>query len=193
MPAPILENTGLTLRSFHIPAFKVNAGDFVVIYLCNGAPYEKLRTEAGDALSGKHTHGAIRVNAPFQDVLFFRESSLWKHLFPSRIGTYLQNTIGLDKVHMKQLCQDLCINSRKPMKLLDQVTRKKLLLAAAFTKTNHIVFDLWGVGYEDAQTVLKFVKEHIAEHGSTVILLDNCPDLRNECTTFVEAILQNPG
>lgn len=64
--------------------------------------------------------------------------------------------------------------------------RKLLTVAATFSWTNNIIFELTGVDPVGGQKVYDLVKSQIGSNGAA-ILIDSYDDFKEDCTNFIKS------
>jgi hypothetical protein len=171
----IIESKGIRTYNYFLPPFTLKDGELVMVYLYSGAHFYKLAMEMADIFTGKTAHDKVTIQRPLTFVADFPEPR-WRNLFnPLTVEKYLKN-FNLDEFGLYR---------KTRINRLDNISKKLLSLRGVLSTTNAIVFDLRGLGGMGATEVFEVIKAFI-KNGGSAILLDDAPDLKNECDKYVE-------
>ncbi|REC62838.1 hypothetical protein DRF65_08425 [Chryseobacterium pennae] len=181
----LIENKGIQTDTFHIPPFSLNSREFMVLFLYGGAHFHQTKTFLGDIFSGKIKDANVMVHKNLTFVEHYTEP-LFRRLFhPVTVGEFLKKTTNPDSPYATKIYEINGITEKTRINTLPNHPKRLLSLYAAFSKTDHIVFDLLGQGPAEAKKIYQTVNEFVKEGGSA-ILLDNFNDQKNDCTKYIE-------
>lgn len=183
--AIIVESKGITIEKYFIPPFELREGEMVVVYLYSGAHFNDLEMKLVDILTGRISNDAVKIYQPLTYVPHFTESWIRKRFYPSTVGQYLKKNAQPHHEFASKIYEHPLINKRTKMNPLGGNHQQLISLYATLSNTNHIIFDLTGQGPEGAMVSYNTVKEMIKQGGGA-ILLDNSPDMKNDCTKYIE-------
>lgn len=181
----LIENKGIQTETFHIPPFRLNSREFMVLFLYGGAHFHQTKTFLSDIFSGKIKDPKVIVYKNMTFVEHYTEPLLRKIFYPVTVGEYLKKTANSDSPYATKIYDITGINEKTRINTLANYPKRLLSLYAAFSKTDHIIFDLLGQGPAEAKKICQAVNEFVKEGGSA-ILLDNFNDQKNDCTKYIE-------
>ncbi|AZB00234.1 hypothetical protein EG359_11625 [Chryseobacterium joostei] len=181
----LIENKGIKTKTFYIPPFELDAGDFVVIYLYNGYHFYETEMFLKDIFCGNTRDQDVTVHKKLTFVEHFIEPTLRRLFYPVTVGEYLRKNANLDSPYAKKIYEFEWINEKTKLNTLPGNPRRLLSLYSTLSKTDNIIFDIVGVSPQDAKKIYKTVKE-IVQKGGSAILLDGFNDMKNDCTKYVE-------
>jgi len=181
----LLQSTGVRTNRYYIPPFELKAGEIVVIFLYNGAHYHDVKMELKNIFTGKIKHDHVTINSTFAFADYFLEPRFRRLFFPVTVGEYLRTKANPANSIAEKIYESSGVTKKTKVNSLAALPRKLLSIYTALSHTPNIVFDLVGLGADSAAIVYKTVKA-IVNTGGSAILLDNCFDLQNDCSTYIE-------
>lgn len=181
----LINNKGIKTNTFYIPPFELNAGDFVVLYLYNGWHFYETEMFLKDIFCGNTENENVVVHKRLTFVEHFIEPTFRRLFYPVTVGEYLRKNANLDSPYAEKIYEIEWINKKTKVNTLAGNPRRLLSLYATLSKIDNIIFDISGVGPQDAKEIYKIVKETVKKGGSA-ILLDGFDDLKNDCTKYIE-------
>lgn len=181
----LIENKGIQTDPFHIPPFRLNSREFIVLFLYGGAHFHQTKTFLGDIFSGKIKDENVIVHKNLTFVGHYKEPLFRRIFYPVTVGEYLKKTANPNSPYAAKIYEIGGINEKTRVNTLPNYSKRLLSLYAAFSKTDRIVFDLLGQGPAEAKKIYQAVNEFVKAGGSA-ILLDNFNDQKNDCTKYIE-------
>lgn len=181
----ILESKGITIDQYFIPPFDLRERELVVVSLLSGPYFQEIKTRLINILTAKVVSDAVQVYQPLTYVPHFKESLIRRHFYPVTVGEYVKKNVRQHPDFVSKIYAHDVISKCTKMNTLLENQRQLINLYATLSNTNHIIFDLIGQGPEGADTSYHIVKEMVKQRGAA-ILLDNFPDMKNDCTKYLE-------
>lgn len=181
----VLESKGIKTDQYFIPPFELRRGELVVIYLYSGRHFDDLKAELVAIFTGKKHHESVKV---FEALTFAeepgRESFIKRIINPITVGSYLKRNANLNSLIVSKIFEIDTFTKKDKVKNLYTSEKKRLSLAAVFSKTKNVVFDLRGEGASFFTKTYEFAKDEI-KHDGAAILIDWSPELKDDCSKFV--------
>ncbi len=181
----LIKNNGLKTDYFYLQPFELNKGEIVVINIQGGGYFYETEMYLKNIFSGNLVNKEIFVNQKLLYVEHFIEPKI-RHLFyPMRVGEYIRKNANLQSHFATKIYETPQIIKRTKINSLVAYHKNLLSLYTSLSKTNNIIFDLVGHDPHSSYAIYDIVKENVKKTGSA-ILLDNCNDMKNNCTTYIE-------
>lgn len=180
----LIESKGIRTKEYLIPPFELREGELVILYLHGGAHFQGIKTELVNIFTGKIKNENVIVTKSLTYVDYFRESKFRSLFFPLRVGKYLKKSGNLESKFIQKIYEILWINKKTKINELHWNSKRLLSLYTTFSKTKHIVFELAGLGPDDAKENYDIVRNEIRKGGSA-ILIDWASDMKDDCDKFI--------
>lgn len=180
----IVESKGIKTDQYFIPPFELRDGELVILYLYGGAHFQGIKTELVNIFTGKIKNENVIVTNSLTYVDYFRESKFRSLFFPVRVGKYLNNRANLKSEFIQKIYEIPWINKKTKINELHWNSKRLLSLYATFSKTKYIVFELAGLGPDDAKENYDIVRNEIRKRGAA-ILIDWASDMKDDCDKFI--------
>jgi len=174
---------GLKIGKYSIPAFELNEGELIGIYLYNGSHLYDLEMELVKYFTGIIKSSQLELYQKMIFVEHFKESRIKDMFLPMSVGKYLKIYGKEGSKELERIYEIDYINHKTKVHSLAGNPRKWLSLFATFSKSKHIVFDMVGQDPIGSQKTLKYVRDFVTQGGSA-ILLDNFEDSESKCDRF---------
>jgi len=181
----LIESKGIKTDTFYIPAFDLNEGEIVVLYLFNGQHFYDTEMFLKDIFCGKTINKNVLVYKTLTFVEHFIEPKLRRLFYPVTVGEYLRRNANLDSPFATKIYEIEWITENTKVNTLAGNPRRLLSLYSTLTKTDNIVFDVAGQDPKGAEETYKIVKD-VVRKGGAAILLDCFEDMKNDCTKYIE-------
>lgn len=181
----IIENKGIKTDLFYVPPFTLNAGEIIIINLSNGAHFYETEMFLKDLFCGKTYHENIIIHKKMTFVEHFKESKFKDIFYPMTVGKYLKKNANHASLYTEKIYETEWINKKIKVNTLTGSPGRLLSLYTTLSNTNNIIFDLVGLGLDEAQETYKIVQE-VVKKGGSAILLDGYDDMKNQCTKYIE-------
>jgi hypothetical protein len=181
----LIDFKGLKTNDFYIPPFTLSEGEIIVLNLQNGMHFYELSMWIKDLFTQKIKHESIIVNSPLSFVDYFKESFWRRNVFPVTVKEFLKKNADAKSNYAGKIYDITWITDATRVNTLAGTPRKMLTLYATLSKTNNIVFDLSGVDPIGGEQIYDIVKA-VVKNGGSAILLDHCPEMKNNCTRYLE-------
>ena len=174
---------GLKIGKFLIPAFELNEGELVGLYLYNGTHLYDLEMELVEIFTGQKTHEGVKLNEPLMFVEHFKESKIRSLLFPTTVQKYLSYKERKNTEELERIYDIEYIKPNTRVITLAGNPRKWLSLFATLSHLDKIIFDLVGQDPVGAEKTLDYVRE-FTKRGGAAILLAHFDESEAECSKF---------
>ncbi|BAP33394.1 uncharacterized protein CHSO_4357 [Chryseobacterium sp. StRB126] len=181
----LIENKGITTSSFYIPPFKLNAGEFVVLFLYNGQHFHETKTFLKDIFSGRTKNESAVINKNMTYAEHYKESAFRQLFYPQTVGKYLKKNANLNSLYARKIYEIKGINENTKIKTLSANSTLLLSLYTTLSNTDTIMLDLQGQGPIEAKEIYKIINEFV-KNGGSALLCEGYNDLKNECTKYIE-------
>lgn len=158
--------------------------------LYGGMHFYNLSMWLKDIFTGKISHERVIVNSPLSFVEHFKEPAWRRILYPVTVGEFLKKNANTTSHYSRKMYSIPSVNGSTRINMLEGTPRKKLSLYATLSKSNLFIFDLVGVSPQGAEEIYATVKQEI-ENGGSAILLDYSPDMKDNCTRYLEIEVRN--
>ncbi|MEN2486791.1 hypothetical protein AAYQ05_03220 [Flavobacterium sp. B11] len=180
----LIESKGIRTKEYFIPPFELREGELVVLYLYGGAHFQDIKTELVNAFTGKIKNENVIVTKSLTYVDYFRESKFRRLFFPIKVGEYLKKRANLESEFIQKIYEIPWINKKTKINELHWNSKRLLSLYTTLSKTKYIVFELAGLGPDDAKENYDIVRNEI-KNGGAAILVDWAEDMRDNCDKFI--------
>ncbi|KUJ60607.1 hypothetical protein AR687_16380 [Flavobacteriaceae bacterium CRH] len=180
----IIESKGIKTDQYFIPPFELRKGELVIIYLQGGGHFDDMKAQLTAIFTGTANHENVKIFKSLTFAEAFKESRLKRMFKPTTVFGYLKRNADLKSIMISRIFEIDTFIKKDKVKDLDTSQKKRLSLAAVFTRTKNIVFDLRGEGPVGAEKTFQFVKAEIKEEGAA-ILIDWSDDMKNNCSKFI--------
>ncbi len=177
----IVENKGIRKNKFFIPPFDLNASEIVVLNLFGGQHFYETEMFLKDIFTGETTNENVKVHKPMK----FVEPIIRRMFLPITVDKYLKKKANPKSNFATKIYETEWITKNTKVNTLAGNSRKLLSLYATLSETKDIIFDLVGQNPKDAKEIYMKVMENVKSGGSA-ILLDNCSDMKDDCTKYIE-------
>lgn len=186
----ILESKGITLSKHFIPPFKLREGELLVIRIFNEVETFSVQPQLADIFTGKTGHENITRMQPLFFVPRIRIPGRIKQWFaPFTVERYLARNANGKSKYYNRIYADPYIKPGTRIETLNAGLRKLLSVYTTLSKADFIIFDLGGLDPMGADNAFQVVNEHVAG-GGAAILIDQYSDMKDRCTTYIEAIIK---
>lgn len=181
----LIESKGIKTDQYFIPPFEVREGELVLISVYGGAHYQEIKTELVGVFTGKIKNENIIIRKSLTYVDYFKESNFRRLFYPVRVGEYLKKNANLESKFIQKLYEIPWIQKQTKINELYWNSTRLLSLYATFSKTNNIVFEVSGQGWENAKTMCEIVRDEI-KNGGAAILIERTDHLKKDCTKYIK-------
>lgn len=186
----VIENGGITTERFNVPAFDLNEGEIIVLYLYNGAHFYNTEMFLKEIFCEEAKHPNVLVHKKMTFVEHIKESNFRRIFWPITVGEYLRKNADLSSPFSKKIFEIEWMTNKIKVNTLAGTPRRLLALYAALSKTKNIVFDLGGVDPAGCEFAMQVVQEAVKEGGSA-ILLDAFDKMKKYSSQFIAIELKD--
>ncbi|MEC5143384.1 hypothetical protein [Chitinophaga sp. 212800010-3] len=160
---------------FLIPAFRLHAGEIVVIKI-PGGPFFRETVQR-----------FVKTLVPGAGFAFI-DSLPQRRFLPSTVQQFVRKNAGPRSALITELYAIPEINENSILQHLSSCDQKIVSLYTHLSSTNKILFDFAGISPYKENLVFTTIQRHVQPDGGA-LLFDHCDEFRDQCNSFIEAIL----
>ena len=179
----IVKCDGLKIGKFLIPAFELNKGEIIELYLYSGAHFYDLEMELVKIFTGQKAHENVKLNESLKFVEHFKESRIHSLLFPTTVRKYLNQKGRRNAEELERIYDVDYIKPNTRIITLAGDPRKWLSLWATLSHSDKIIFDLAGLDPLGAEKTLNYIREYTGK-GGAALLLAHFDKFETECSKY---------
>lgn len=185
----ILECSGVETDKYVIPKFKLRESEIIVINLFGGAHHFQVESELVDLFTGKAENKRIKIGEPLTFAEHIKESRFKQILSPVTVEQYIEKKANPNNRIAERIYGFSHISKQTQVNTLSGNFKRMLSIFVALSQNRNLIFDLAGVDPKGGDEIYGLIKDFVREKGAA-IFLDWTPDMRNDCTRYIEIILK---